>query len=116
MTSKKTRRRTRPEPKARVRRRVRPDASADQPNSDAAMEQAMTAKKTRLRTRPEPKARVRRRVRPDAPADQPNSEAKQEGAEEPDNRRYDVGYGKPPEGTRFQPGQSGNPKVLPSNA
>lgn len=34
MTSKKTRRRTRPKPKARVRRRVRPDTSADQPSED----------------------------------------------------------------------------------
>ena len=28
----------------------------------------------------------------------------------------DVGYGKPPEATRFKPGQSGNPKGRPRNA
>lgn len=27
---------------------------------------------------------------------------------------YDVGYGKPPKSTRFQPGQSGNPRGRPS--
>lgn len=35
------------------------------------------------------------------------SEEKQVGA--PNNRDYDVGYGKPPGATRFQKGQSGNP-------
>jgi len=29
---------------------------------------------------------------------------------------YDVGYGKPPETTRFQPGQSGNPRGRPKGA
>ena len=29
---------------------------------------------------------------------------------------YDVGYGKPPKHTRFQPGQSGNPKGRPKGA
>lgn len=29
---------------------------------------------------------------------------------------YDVGYGKPPEHTRFQPGQSGNPKGRPKGS
>jgi len=36
------------------------------------------------------------------------SEEKQAG-EAPKNRDYDVGYGKPPNATRFQKGQSGNP-------
>jgi len=31
-------------------------------------------------------------------------------------RGYDVGYGKPPETTRFKPGQSGNPKGRPKGA
>jgi hypothetical protein len=30
-----------------------------------------------------------------------------------DDRTYDIGYGKPPEHTRFQPGQSGNPRGRP---
>ena len=29
---------------------------------------------------------------------------------------YDVGYGKPPEATRFQPGRSGNPRGRPRGA
>jgi hypothetical protein len=32
------------------------------------------------------------------------------------NSSYEVGYGKPPEHTRFQPGQSGNPKGKPKGA
>ncbi len=39
---------------------------------------------------------------PSVPPDDPE--------EEP---RYDVGYGKPPQATRFQPGKSGNPKGRP---
>lgn len=31
-------------------------------------------------------------------------------------REHDVGYGKPPEETRFKPGQSGNPKGRPKGA
>jgi hypothetical protein len=31
----------------------------------------------------------------------------------PDNKTYAVGHGKPPEATRFKPGQSGNPKGRP---
>lgn len=30
-----------------------------------------------------------------------------------DRKHYDVGYGKPPKNTRFQPGQSGNPNGRP---
>ncbi|MGO9144727.1 MAG: DUF5681 domain-containing protein [Desulfomonilia bacterium] len=32
------------------------------------------------------------------------------------NKSYDVGYGKPPQDTRFQPGQSGNAKGRPRGA
>ena len=32
------------------------------------------------------------------------------------NANYDVGYGKPPQNTRFKPGQSGNPKGKPKGA
>jgi len=32
------------------------------------------------------------------------------------NSSYDVGYGKPPQHTRFKPGQSGNPKGKPKGA
>ena len=31
----------------------------------------------------------------------------------PDSSKYDVGFGKPPEATRFRPGQSGNPRGRP---
>jgi pyruvate/2-oxoglutarate dehydrogenase complex dihydrolipoamide acyltransferase (E2) component len=31
-------------------------------------------------------------------------------------RSYDVGYGKPPKGTRFQKGQSGNPRGRPKGS
>jgi hypothetical protein len=31
-----------------------------------------------------------------------------------DERNYEVGYGRPPQGTRFKKGQSGNPKGRPS--
>ena len=32
------------------------------------------------------------------------------------NAKYEVGYGKPPQNTRFKPGQSGNPKGKPKGA
>ena len=32
------------------------------------------------------------------------------------NANYEVGYGKPPQSTRFKPGQSGNPKGKPKGA
>lgn len=35
------------------------------------------------------------------------------GPKGPDERDYDVGYSKPPEGTRFKKGQSGNPSGRP---
>ena len=35
----------------------------------------------------------------------------------PDNERdYEVGYGKPPRGTRFKPGRSGNPRGRPNGS
>ena len=35
----------------------------------------------------------------------------------PDNERdYEVGYGKPPRGTRFKPGRSGNPRGRPGGS
>ena len=34
----------------------------------------------------------------------------------PPETEYEVGYGKPPEGTRFQPGKSGNPRGRPKGA
>lgn len=33
-----------------------------------------------------------------------------------DDKPYEVGYGKPPQNTRFKPGQSGNPKGKPRGA
>jgi hypothetical protein len=32
------------------------------------------------------------------------------------NRDYEIGYGKPPKGTQFKPGQSGNPKGRPKGS
>jgi hypothetical protein len=37
-------------------------------------------------------------------------------AQEPDQEEYEVGYGKPPQHTRFKPGQSGNPRGRPKVA
>jgi hypothetical protein len=34
----------------------------------------------------------------------------------PSDRDYDVGYGKPPKATRFQPGQSGNSRGRPKGS
>jgi Family of unknown function (DUF5681) len=34
----------------------------------------------------------------------------------PSDRHYDVGYGKPPQATRFQPGQSGNSRGRPKGS
>ncbi|MHC4406425.1 MAG: DUF5681 domain-containing protein [Planctomycetota bacterium] len=68
----------------------------------------------------ETKVRVRHRTRPLPIAS--SSEAQGEGAtahrEAPDKapEDYEVGYGKPPRHTRFQPGQSGNPKGRPKGS
>jgi Family of unknown function (DUF5681) len=32
------------------------------------------------------------------------------------SNEYDIGYGRPPKGSRFKPGQSGNPKGRPKRA
>lgn len=37
-------------------------------------------------------------------------------ARRPESSDYDVGYGKPPGGTRFKPGQSGNPRGRPKGS
>jgi hypothetical protein len=34
----------------------------------------------------------------------------------PEERHYEVGYGRPPKATRFKPGQSGNPRGRPKGA
>lgn len=64
------------------------------------------------RTRPSvPPAPVRRRERP-----QPPAEAVVPEASRASEQSYEVGYGKPPTRTQFQPGQSGNPKGRPKGA
>lgn len=37
-----------------------------------------------------------------------------EGPKGPDERDYEVGYGKPPKHSQFKPGQSGNPEGRPA--
>jgi hypothetical protein len=51
---------------------------------------------------------IRARTRP-APSPEPSPAA-------PPDQDYQVGYGKPPLQTRFQPGRSGNPKGRPKRA
>lgn len=46
----------------------------------------------------------------------PNSRNKKALAAIPDRKPYQVGHGKPPEATRFKPGQSGNPKGRPKGS
>jgi len=58
--------------------------------------------------RPEIKVRARTRA--------PRADAKPAGQAEPAAKSYKVGYGKPPEHTRFRKGQSGNPKGRPKGA
>ena len=66
-----------------------------------------------------PAASVRQRERPrrtSAPIEQPRREASAPRAlARPSTGRpeYEVGYGKPPRHSQFQPGQSGNPKGRP---
>ncbi len=43
----------------------------------------------------------------------PPSKVKKRLKQQPDRKAYNVGHGKPPEATRFRPGQSGNPKGRP---
>jgi hypothetical protein len=45
-----------------------------------------------------------------------NKKIKNTLAERPDSQPYNVGYRRPPKGTRFQPGQSGNPNGRPKGA
>ncbi len=66
------------------------------------------------------RVRVRRRpdvtrpsISPDANTQEPQCGSDDGSASESD---YDVGYGKPPKNTRFQKGQSGNPKGRPKTA
>lgn len=61
------------------------------------------------RTRPSAHpAPVRRRERPQPPADAVVPEASPAS-----EQSYEVGYGKPPKHSQFQPGQSGNPNGRP---
>jgi hypothetical protein len=46
------------------------------------------------------------------PPNRPPQKHRRHSERDPDSR-YDVGYGKPPEHTRFRPGKSGNPKGRP---
>ena len=62
---------------------------------------------TRTRPNAHP-APVRRRERPQPPAEVVVPEASPAS-----EQSYEVGYGKPPKHSQFQPGQSGNPKGRP---
>lgn len=66
-----------------------------------------------------PRAVVRRRERPKLAAEMSSGEPVQPAisaspAAKPEG--FEVGYGKPPKHTQFQPGQSGNPKGRPRGA
>jgi hypothetical protein len=61
-----------------------------------------------------PPARVRVRTTGPFPSPSPAAESEENGHPVP--RGYDVGYGKPPRHTRFQPGRSGNPRGRPKSA
>lgn len=64
------------------------------------------------RTRPSAlPAPVRRRERP-----QPPAEAVVPEASPASEQSYEVGYGKPPKHSQFQPGQSGNPRGRPKGS
>ena len=45
-----------------------------------------------------------------------NKDLKNTLANRPDSPRYEVGYRRPPQDTRFRPGQSGNPNGRPKGA
>ena len=63
---------------------------------------------TNHRTKGHPTPVIRQRERPRASTQNPPM------APPPTSERsYEVGYGRPPEHTQFQPGQSGNPKGRP---
>ena len=66
---------------------------------------------------PETRIRQRRRPKLDSAGD-PLVETQPPLVEQTDgeNRDFEVGYGKPPKATRFQPGKSGNPKGRPKGA
>ena len=61
-------------------------------------------------TEPRPLPPVRHRVRPAAAPQPPVEEQPKQSSD------YEVGYGRPPEHTRFKPGKSGNPKGRPKGA
>lgn len=59
-----------------------------------------------------PPARVRTRF----PSPEPLSAGSSRGGDSHEAPRYEVGYGKPPQHTRFKPGKSGNPRGRPKSA